>query len=250
MRDLYSQIRHLQARDARDAESRPTGRGSGQYPAFVGRVVAHPKLPTATNQYYSVNPVAILGVEAEGTTATLVPDPTSTILVCVIGSKTPSIGDDLVCRFTGNRWVAERFGGQASGGGATIQGCACVSIPTSLHLSASGPCDGVFLPCSLLYGPTPASLSNINLGANCFLSDQTFVDSLSGLSYRYNFGCDTIFFRLSRVYLPTSTSGAFHDSSIYSWSIGQPGNTCKPFLLSNGYIYPGGNTTCIVTVSE
>jgi hypothetical protein len=143
----------------------------------------------------------------------------------------------------------------AVSGSTCLTGCACTSIPTTLHLTSTGPCDGVFLPCTIVYGPTPANLSGINLGANCYLSNETFVDALSGLSYRYVLACDTIFFRLSRVYLPTYTSGPFHDSSIYSWSIGQPGNTCagtptptSPFLLSSGYIYPGGNTTCIVSI--
>ena len=250
MRDLYSQIRLSQARDAIDGASRPTGRGPGQFPSFVGRVVANPRLPSGLNQYYSVNPVAILGVEGEGNAASLVPDTTTTVLVCVLGTATPAIGDDLVCRFSGSRWVAEHFGGRSGGGGASIPGCACVSIPATLHMNASGPCDGVFQPCVLQYGPTPGDLSNINLGANCFLSTGTFVDDFSGLTYRYNFECDTIFFRLSRVYLPGASGGAFHDSSIYSWSIGQPGNSCSPFLLSSGYIYPGGNINCIVTVSE
>ena len=250
MHDLDSQIHQLQYRNMSEIQSRPTGRGPGQYPAFVGRVVAHPKLPSATNQYYSVNPVTILGAEAEGNAATLIPDMNTILLVCVVGPTVPAIGDNLVCRFSGSRWVAQRFGSRVDGGGASIPGCVCATIPTTLNLSASGPCDGVIQSCILQYGPTPANLSTINLGANCFLSTATFVDAFSGLSYRYNFGCDTIYFRLSRVYLPGPSNGAYHDASIYSWSVGQPGNTCTPFLLSTGFIYPGGNVGCIVTVSE
>ncbi len=251
MRDLFSPIRYRQGRDAADATRPATGRGPGQFPSFVGRVTANPVLPVGTNRYYSVHPVAVFGVEGEGNLATLMPDTSTTVLVCVIGPKAPAVNDDLVCRFVGNRWVAERFGAKGNGdGGATIRGCACVTIPTVLHMSVSGPCEGVFQPCVIQYGPTPANLSGLNLGANCFLSTTTFVDDFSGIGYRYNLQCDTIFFRLSRVYLPSAYGGAFHDSSIYSWSIGQPGNTCHPFLLSTGYIYPGGNTNCIVTISE
>jgi hypothetical protein len=132
---------------------------------------------------------------------------------------------------------------------AMILGCACGSIPATLHMSATGPCDGVFQPCVLQYGPTPSNLSGLNLGANSFLSTTAFTDDFSGVDYLYNLECDTIFFRLSRVYLPSTSSGAFHDASIYSWSIGQPGNTCSPFLLSTGYIYSGGNSNCVVTIS-
>jgi hypothetical protein len=134
-------------------------------------------------------------------------------------------------------------------GSACMPGCACSSAPATLYMTSVGPCAGVFNDCTLVYGPTPTSLSGIGLGANCFLSTATFVDALSGLSYRYYLNCDTIFFRISRVYLPTSGSGPFHDSSIYSWSIGQPGNTCSPFALASGFIYPGGNTTCVVSIN-
>ena len=62
--------------------------------------------------------------------------------------------------------------------------------------------------------------------------------------------CDTVFFRLSRVYEPTDFGPAYHDSAIYNWQIGASGNSCSPFLLSIGNIYPGGDNRCVVTISE
>ena len=112
-------------------------------------------------------------------------------------------------------------GAGSDGDTATISGCACTAIPTTLHLSSSGPCGaGVFPSCTFVYGPTPAEFSGQDLGSNCFLSAETFIDSYSGASYRFHLGCDTIYFRLSRVYEPSDSGDAFHDATIYAWSIG------------------------------
>jgi len=249
MRDFYSPLRLRPDREASETVRRVTMQGPGQFPAFVGRVIANPTRPAASNLYYSVNPVAVLGIEAEGSPATLVPDTATTVLVCVLGSEVPVIGDDLLCRFVENRWVAERYGSRSHEGGASIPGCACLAIPTVLYLTAVGPCEGIFQACVLQYGPTPAEFSGLDLGANCFLSTETFFDEFAGVSYRYHFGCDTNFFRISRVYEPSVYGGPIHDASIYSWSINHPGNTCNPFLLSSGSIFSGGNTNCIVRVN-
>jgi hypothetical protein len=239
-------------RAARDRSAPPpTSTGSR---AFMGRVTT---TTPAVGKFMNVIPQAVLGTEVEGGSATITDLGSTPSPVYLVGPGVPATGDQVIARWSDWRWVARKRGTGGSGPPTvTMSNCACPSVPGTLALSSTGPCDGVFNACNLIYGPTPSSFSGLNLGANCFLSDQTFTDSLSGLQYRYNFSCDTIFFRLSRVYLATSSSGAFHDSSIYSWSIGQPGNTCagtptptSPFLLSGGYIYPGGNTSCIVTVS-
>ncbi len=58
--------------------------------------------------------------------------------------------------------------------------------------------------------------------------------------------------RISRVF-PTSVfapdGGPFLDSTVYYWPVGSPGNTCNPFLLSNGIIYAGGDPSCLVVIS-
>jgi hypothetical protein len=252
MHDLFSPLRTRLDRDGSELSRRPVGPRPGGQPAFVGQVVANPQLPTATNAYYSVNPVSILGIEGEGNAPVLLVDTATTVLVCVLGTKAPSLGDNLICRYEGNRWVAERYGSIDPGsGGASIPGCACTTIPQTLHMSTSGPCDsGTFQPCVLQYGPTPSEFSGLGLGANCFLSTQSFTDPYTGTLFRYSLACNTVFFQLSRIYLATGSGGAYHDSTIYSWSIGLGGNTCTPFLLSNGYIFSGGNPNCLVTISQ
>ena len=118
-------------------------------------------------------------------------------------------------------------------------------------MSSAGPCvPSDFQVCTLQWGPTPAEFASLSLGANCFLSTQVFNDPFTGGTFRYNLSCDTVFFLLSRVYEPTSFGPAYHDSAIYTWRIGDPGNSCSPFLLSSGNIYPGGDNRCVVTISE
>lgn len=207
-------------------------------------------MPSIVPAFYATHPVTLTGTEAEGNPFVVTVDTSRSVPVVVLDTV-PAVGDNLFCRQINGLWIARKGDGFGYTGppGIGIPGCVCVSIPPSVALSSSGPCGGLVQACNLVWGPTPPDLSTLNLGANCYLSDQTFFDSFSGLYYRYNFACDTIYFRLSRVYLPGPSNIAYHDASIYSWSVGQPGNACNPFLLSNGLIYSGGNVGCIVTVS-
>ncbi len=250
MLDPYLPLRVRLDRDAREVARRPAGLVPSGQPSFVGRVVAAPRLPTSTGLYYSVNPVAVLGPEVEGGAAALVADPTTTVLVCVLGAQAPQLGDDLVCRFVESRWVASRGRRAGGGGGGSIPGCACTSIPQALQLSASAECRGAFLSCALRYGPTPPELSGLDLGASCYLSTRAFLDPYTHTEFRYTIGCTRVFFRLSRVFLTSDAGGPYHESAIYSWTVGVPGNTCTPFLLSNGQINSGGIPSCTVTISE
>jgi hypothetical protein len=259
MRDLYSPLRPRFDRDASEVVSRFVGLGLGGPPAFVGQIVADSKQPTAAGYYYRVNTVAVLGTEGEGNPASLVVDTTTSVLVCVIGTKSPSAGDNLICRFVENRWISECHGVSSPPPPppppyATIPGCSCSQIPATLQMSSSGPCyPGDFQAGTLQWGPTPSQFSSLGLGANCFLSTQDFQEPTqtppSG-RFRYTFGCTANFFSLSRVYEPTQFTQAYHDTTIYTWAIGLTGNSCSPFLLSNGTIYPGGSPNCLVVISQ
>ena len=254
MRDLDPTLRPRQARDASEVARRPIGTSPTGQPSFVGRVVADAHQPTAPGYYYLINPVSVVGAEAEGGSPTLLPDATTTALVCVIGTRAPSAGDDLICRFVENRWVAERYGATPPPPPpppVTIPGCNCTAIPTTLHLSSSGPCvPSDFQACTITWMATPPEFSGLLLGDYCFLSTDIFDDPFTGGTFRYALSCDTIFFRLSRIYEPTDFGPAFHDSPIYTWQISSSSNSCSPFLLSSGTIYPGGDNRCVVTISE
>jgi hypothetical protein len=122
-------------------------------------------------------------------------------------------------------------------------------------MSSSGPCvPSDFQPCTIAWQATPAWASGLALGSDCFLSTARLLDPFTGGYFYYNLTCDTIYFRLSRVYDGTTNYGftgtPYQDATIYTWRIGDPGNSCSPFLLSGGTIYPGGNNACVVTISE
>ena len=254
MRDPFAPLRARLERRESARSRRLVGRGGVGQPTFVGRVVASPKFPTATGRYYSVNPVSFLGREGEGLPGSPTVDPTTVVRVALIGTTAPAVGDDLICRSVGDRWVAERRGkgsGTPTGGGVALAGCSCGTVPPTLHLSISGTClAGDFEPCTLSYGPTPAEFAPLNLGASCFLSAETFTDAYTGQPYRVFFGCDASQFRISRVYLPHDQQGPYRDATSYTWAIGLAGNSCSPLLLAAGTIYPGGNPRCKVTISE
>ena len=195
MRDLDPTLRRRQVRDASEVARRPIGLSPAGQPSFVGRIVADARQPTAPGYYYLVNPVAVRGAEAEGGAPLLVADTTTSALVCVIGTKAPSSGDDLICRFIENRWVAERYGATSPPPPPppppTIPGCTCTSIPATLQMSSAGPCvPSDFQACTLQWGPTPAEFAALSLGASCFLSTQVFSDPFTGGTFRYNLSCD------------------------------------------------------------
>ena len=258
MRDLEYTLRPRQDRDGAEIARRAVGLAPAGQLSFVGRVDDDAKQPTAPGYYYLVNPVSVLGPEVEGATANLVADMTRTVIVCVIGTKGPSAGDDLVCKFVENRWVAERYGATSPPPPPpppTIPGCTCSVIPGTLTMSSSGPCvPSDFQACTIVWQPTPSWASGLALGSNCFLSTARLLDPFTGGYFYYNLNCDTIYFRLSRVYDGTTNYGftgtPYQDATIYTWQIGEPGNSCSPFLLSVGTIYPGGNDACVVTISE
>ncbi len=135
--------------------------------------------------------------------------------------------------------------------GPSLPGCVCSNIPATLQVNISGPCPaGYFYPCTLQYAPTPAVFSGLNLGQNCFLSTSTFADSFSGAMFYFTLGCNSTQFQLSRVFLPTSYTSAYHDSTLYTWTVGLASNTCSPFLLTSGSIYSGGNPGCLVVITQ
>ena len=218
-------------------------------PSLLGQVFANPEGPKGPNQFCWVRPVTIRGQESEGGLPEFDVETTGAVPVCVLGSKPPQIGDFLICVNVAHRWVSYYSIGKANVEGITLDGCFCNSIPSTLHMNVSGSCDTLYQQGVLQYGPTPADLLALNLGTSCFLSSEPFVDAQTGLSFLYHLQCDRIFFRLSRIILSTASAQAFEDYFIYSWSIGQPGNSCSPFLLSNGTLDQGSNSNCQVVIS-
>jgi hypothetical protein len=220
--------------------------------ASLFQVFNHGSMPATVPNGFACHGVAVSGTETEGGAATLTADSSLTI-VEVLGPHVPPVGANLVAKQVGGFWWATY--GRSSGGDGppplvNLNGCSCSNIPGTLYIHVSGPCDVFFQDCTLVYQTVPSEFSRLNLGTSCFLGTTFFVDAETGLSFQYYFACDGVFFRLSRIYLPTSFSDAFEDSFIYSWSMGQVGNTCLPFLLSKGTIYQGGNSDCEVLIND
>jgi hypothetical protein len=249
--DLFRTLRDRQfaLRDRTDRRdgSRPVANG----PAFVGCVFANPAVPTSTGKYFSVHPVTILGTEGESNPGALSVDTTRTALVYVIGSKAPVAGDYLVCRFVGSRWIAERMA-KPQAQLITIPGCPCTTIPPVLQMTSSNTTanNGLFQSTSLVYGPTPPEFTPLGLGASCFLSPSYFTDNSTGDHFRYYFGCFSGFYIITRVFQVSILGSPYKDTIRYKWFVGFPGNTCSPFLLSNGQIYVGGDPSSVVTISS
>jgi hypothetical protein len=221
------------------------------YPKLVGCVFGNPTVPTSTGVYYSMHPVDVGGSEGEGNPGVLSVDTSRSFLAYVIGPKAPVAGDSLACWFLGNRWVAERLSRQATG--VFLPGCPCTSVPRTLQVSVSKPNSNghIFHPATLqYYSPVPSQFSSLALGSFAFLSTTSFTDDFSANPFWYLFGCFQGYYALSRVYPGSSTGPAFRDSVRYKWLIGFTGNTCSPFLLSNGVIFSGGDASCVVTMSE
>ena len=259
MRDLEYTLRPRQDRDGAEIARRAVGLAPAGQLSFVGRVDDDAKQPTAPGYYYLVNPVSVLGPEVEGR------------------DREPRRGHDedgdrLCDRDEGTfGWRRPRLQVRRESLGRrarrratsppppppppTIPGCTCSVIPGTLTMSSSGPCvPSDFQACTIVWQPTPSWASGLALGSNCFLSTARLLDPFTGGYFYYNLNCDTIYFRLSRVYDGTTNYGftgtPYQDATIYTWQIGEPGNSCSPFLLSVGTIYPGGNDACVVTISE
>jgi hypothetical protein len=222
------------------------------YPALVGRVFGNPSVPTTPGTFFSVHPVDVSGAEAESGTGVLSADTSRSFLVYVVGSQAPAAGDNLVCRFVGHRWVAERMKGGGHGPVVTIPGCPCQAIPTTLTMTSSAPLSNnqILQSATLQWGPTPPGLSPLGIGSSSFLSTTTFTDITTGDQFWYNLYCSLGYYVVTRVYAVSQYGSPYRDVVRYKWLIGFGGNTCQPFMLINGQIFPGGDPTCVVTITQ
>lgn len=221
-------------------------------PAFVGQVTtAAPEV----GKFCLVTPTDVTGPETAGGIATLTASPGS-IAVYILGPAAPIMGEYLVCRHVDYRWVAERMssasGHGGGGGGVPLPGCFCSPIPATLSMTSFNPaCNfGMFQSCTIQYGPTPSGFLGAGLGANSFLSVQSFPDVIGGGAlFRYLLTCQFNQFNLSRVYLESPFGSPFRDGLLYTWLLGSSGNTCTPFALTNGVPFAGSDTTCNVAIN-
>jgi hypothetical protein len=204
--------------------------------AMVGRV-ASASAEIAVGKFLLVNPVSVLGAEAEGGAGVTLADTTTTVPVYLVGPGLPQTGDLLVCRFVDFRWVAERKGATAPGGN-TIPGCPCVDIPASLYMHvATQPVAGFVsfvFPSALQWMAKPAELAIYRSDAFGYYGTTDVWSSDNTSKFRYWFSCSGGIYFVSGLLTPDSPFGYPGQFLIMSWLAGLPGNTCSPFRLTNG----------------
>ena len=220
-----------------------------EYPLMVGQVFGNPKVPAVNNVFITINPVDISGTEVEGGAGIITVNGSRSLLAYLVGSKPVVAGDYVICRFVGNRWVAERLGKTVNG--ISLPGCPCSQIPTSLTMTSSKPTSNnqIFQNATIAYQPTPASLAALKLGSQCYLSTRQFTDTSTNNLFWYYFGCYQGFYIITRVYAVSAFGSPYRDQVRYRWLGGTIGNSCTPFLLSRGTIFSGGDASCVVTIS-
>ena len=104
----------------------PFGGGSGA-PRRLVQIYDGGSMPSSGDHFFLSHPVELDGSEVEGGSGTPSVDATQTIVVDVLGTVAPSVGDILTAYQVGGRWVAER-GVAASYGSLSCYPC---SIPTT-----------------------------------------------------------------------------------------------------------------------
>jgi hypothetical protein len=219
------------------------------YPSMVGQVFAITAVPTTADVFVAIHPVDVLGAETEGGAGTLVVNTAVTVFSYIIGVP-PAAGDFVLARWMGNRWAAERWG---TGGSIIIivPGCPCASQPATITMTSSKPLSNnqIFQNATLQYGPTPGPLLPVVLTSSSYLSTTSFPDPILSVPFYYFLTCSLGAYVLTRVYVTSPFGSPFRDSIRYKWIPGFPGNTCSPFLMTNGQIFAGGDASCIVTLS-
>ncbi|WP_435010384.1 hypothetical protein P12x_001647 [Tundrisphaera lichenicola] len=247
--DVINDFAKLRSRKIRPIDLVPTS--GGTLPAFVGQVVPVGS-KVAVGSFLLVRPIQVLGSESEQASGSFSVEPGDSVPVFLIGPGTPSTGENLICRFVDHRWVAERqkvrTGSSTFG---TIPNCSCNTIPATLSMISPDPnCNyRMFQSCTLQYGPTPPVFAPLNLGVNSFLSTQDFPDPVAGNArFYYYLTCQYNQISLTRVYQNSPFGSPYRDGVLYTWLVGNVGNSCSPFKLSKGQAFPGSDLGCSVTL--
>jgi hypothetical protein len=132
----------------------------------------------------------------------------------------------------------------------TILGCPC-TVPTTLTMAVANPAMNfhIFQNATIVYGPTPAGYTALQLGANSFLSTASFVDDLSSDAFQYQLFCSGGFFAVTRVFITSQFGSPFREAYRYRWLPALFGSTCTPFSFPQGQIFQGGNNGTVISLT-
>jgi len=217
---------------------------------YLGVVYSGGTLPTSANRFHLTHPVTFSGTESERGTGTLTADTSVSVPVLVLDGAA-SVGAYLIADLVDGIWVADNAIGTGSAPSTgVLPGCVCATPPATIYQHVTNPITGTFEDCTYLYGATPTALV-VYLGTNSYLSTAIFTEPSTGDQFRFYLGCFGSLIRISRVFESSVWTGGspYLDSVLYFWTVGLSGNTCSPFLMSNGTIYFGGPPTTTVTLN-
>ncbi len=223
-----------------------------QSPILIGRVFSSSLIRPIPGKYLTVHPVEVLGTESEGSPGVFSVDVATSIEVFLAGSKSPEFGDNLLCFFVENRWVTQTTGSAHLPIRVPTAFCPCNTTPAFLVMTSVEPScmNGILVSDSLQFGATPDVFTPLHLGSSCYLGVGVHTDPDSLDQFRYHFACQPGFYTLSRVFEVSIYGSPYRDIVRYSWPMPLPGNSCLPFLLTNGFVFRGGDATCKVIISE
>lgn len=242
-------VRRREGEQSED-ETRLRAGGNMGSRSCLGSVYNGGSKPATLPAIILTHPIAPGGNQTEGTATGVTVNAMRTRPFAVFGTRVPADGEILVAYWISGRWCAW-IGAQGGGSSTvTIPGCVCTNSPLTISMTVTNPTlnNQIFNSCTIHYGPTPSVLLPVVLTASSYLSETSFHDPILNNDYFYLLTCTSTSYVLTRVY-PSAFGGPFRDQPRYQWSPGFPGNTCSPFLMSNGRLFTGGDprTTCTLS---
>ena len=132
-----------------------------------------------------------------------------------------------------------------------VPGCPCL-IPQTITMTVIHPEANfrMFQDATISYITVPADLAPLALGTKAFISTTQFHDDITFDLFWYRLYCSGGFFCISRIYAFSVFGSPFSDAIRYRWLAGYGGNTCSPFSMTTGTIFPGGDPTSVVHLAE
>ena len=215
---------------ARRIDAGPNGGRPGAA-VRAGKVIDGGSKPSATPGFFLLKPQRIGGAESEGSSPTTADDGPPFVSL-VVGDRVPAVGDVLVSRLIGGRWVAQTR--QAAGGGTiAIPGCTCPSVPATLALMVNSAAYSAYKiqPATLSYMASPAwATAARGFQANEFWSTSSLPELLptattpiaTGFVYYHMLRCLGGNFVLYRAWQTSMFASQPWFESVYAWPISAP----------------------------
>lgn len=237
MTDPFQTLRNRQAdlADLLNQRPRTDPIGVGLFQVFNAG-----SIPTGGGKYYATHPVDPGGTESEGSTPTLTAG-TANVPVLVL-DQTAAVGDYLIARQIGGRWVAEARGGTGGGGGPTggSPTCLCGLIPATLTITPDVVCG--YTAGTVTWKATPPDCAGV-YGPLGFYGDSTFtITTGSGTqTCRWYFDCDSRgYYYVGYIVVydtsPVWSGFAYFSGGLWNWFLDGTTNICTPFSLTNAQI--------------